>query len=118
MSFYGDLALDVDEVLADLGLPITIRTNTPGDYDPDTGTTPITTVDTVGVGRDLDYGTHAIDGTLIAQGDRRLLLSPVGMSEPGIDDLAIVGGVTWRITRVEAIPPTGVAALYDCNLRK
>jgi hypothetical protein len=40
------------------------------------------------------------------------------MSEPGIDDLAIVGGVTWRITRVEAIPPTGVAALYDCNLRK
>ena len=33
-------------------------------------------------------------------------------------DLAIAGGVTWRITQVKAIAPAGVAVLYDCNLRK
>ena len=118
MSFYGDLALTADELLAEFGQPITIRTNTPGNYDPDTGTTPIATSDTIGSGCVFDYGTQAIDGTLIVQGDKQLYLSPVGMSEPGIDDLAIASGVTWRITQVKAIAPAGVAVLYDCNLRK
>ena len=118
MSFYGDLAITADDLLAEFGQPITIRTNTPGNYDPDTGTTTLTTADVVGNGCVFDYGTQAIDGTLIVQGDKRLYLSPVGMSEPGIDDLAIAGGVTWRITLVKAIAPAGVAVLYDCNLRK
>lgn len=118
MSFYGDLALTADDLLAEFGQSITIRTNTPGSYDTDTGTTALTTVDTVGNGCVFDYGTNAIDGTLIVLGDKQLLLSPVGMSEPGIDDLAIVGGVTWRITKVKSIAPAGVAVLFDCNLRK
>ena len=118
MSFYGDLALTADDLLKEFGQVVTIRTQTPGGYDPETGTSAITTVDTVGNGCVFDYGTDAIDGTMIVQGDKQLLLSPVGMGESGIDDLAIIGGVTWRITRVKALSPAGVAVLYDCNIRK
>lgn len=118
MSFYSDLATTANELLAEFGQAVTIRVQTPGEYDPATGTSAITTVDTVGNGCVFDYGTHAIDGTLIVAGDKQLLLSPVGMAEPGIDDLAIVGGVQWRITRVKSTAPAGVAVIYDCNIRK
>ena len=118
MSFYGDLAITSNELLAEFGQAITIRVQTAGEYNPETGTSAITTVDTVGNGCVFDYGTNAIDGTMIAQGDKQLLLSPVGMAEPGVDDLVLVGGVSWRITRVKSIAPAGVAVIYDCNLRK
>jgi len=118
VSFYGDLALTADDLLKEFGQPVTIRTQTPGEYDPETGTSAITTVDTVGNGCVFDYGTNAIDGTMIVQGDKQLLLSPVGMAEPGVDDLAIVGGISWRITRVKSTAPAGVAVIYDCNIRK
>ena len=118
MSFYGDLATTANELLAEFGQAVTIRVQTPGEYDPETATSAITTADTVGNGCVFDYGTHAIDGTLIIQGDKQLLLSPVGMPEPGIDSLAIVSGVQWRITRVKATAPAGVPVIYDCNIRK
>lgn len=118
MSFYGDLANTADELLKEFGQPVTIRTQTPGEYDPATGTSAITTVDTVGNGCVFDYGANAIDGTMIVAGDKQLLLSPVGMSEPGIDDLAIIGGIQWRIVSVKALSPAGVAVLFECQLRK
>ena len=119
MSFYGDLAKTADELLAEFGRAVTIRINTPGTYDPETGTTTVSTADHIGYGCTFDYGASAIDGTMIVQGDKQLYLSPVGMPEPGIDDLAIIDGVTWRITPpVKVIAPAGVAVLYDCNLRK
>ena len=118
MSFYGDLALTADSLLLEFGQAVTIRTQTPGEYDPATGTAAITVVDTVGNGCVFDYGSNAIDGTMIVAGDKQLLLSPVGMSEPGVDDLAIVGGISWRIVSVKTTAPAGVAVLFECQLRK
>lgn len=118
MSFYGDLALTADDLLKEFGQPVTIRTQTPGEYDPETGTSAITTVDTVGNGCVFDYGTNAIDGTMIVQGDKQLLLSPVGMATPANGSIAIIGDDQWNIVSVKTTAPAGVAVLFECQLRK
>lgn len=118
MSFYGELALTADDLLKEFGQAVTIRTQTPGEYDPETGTSAITPVDTVGNGCVFDYGTNAIDGTMIVQGDKQLLLSPVGMATPDIGSIAIIGDDQWNIVSVKTTAPAGVAVLFECQLRK
>jgi hypothetical protein len=123
MSFYSDLAADADLLLAEFGQSITIRRQTAGEYDPETGSAAITTSDEVGNGCVFDFGLHASGqsfsaGSMILAGDKQLLLSPVGIAAPAPGCLAIIGADAWNIVSVKSTAPAGVAVIYECQLRK
>ena len=124
MSFdYLETASDVDELLIEFGQPVTIRTVTTGAYDPATGSVSSSSADVIGNGAVFDFvlhlsGTSFVAGTLIASGDKQLLLSPVGITPPQPGSLVIIGGVTWKIEAVKVTGPAGIAVLYELLLRK
>lgn len=123
MSMYSDLAAVADELLAEFGRSVTIRSRAAGNYDPETGSAALTTTDQAGNGAVFDFeshqsGTSFTAGTMILAGDKQLLLSPVGISEPSPGDLAITATGTWNIAAVKSTAPAGVAVLYECLLRK
>ncbi len=122
MSFYGDMAETVNDLLSELGQAVTMRRQTAGEYDPETGSAAITTTDEAGYGAVFDFGGRAsayFSGeTMILAGDKQLLLSPVGISAPLPGHLAIVGNETWNIVSVKTTAPAGEAVMYECLIRK
>ena len=123
MSFYGDMATTANELLSEFGQAVTIRRQTSGGYDPETGTTSVTTTNETGNGAVFDFGMHKSGQSftaesLILAGDKQLLLSPIGVSAPLPGHLAIIGGETWNIVSIKATAPAGLAVLFECQLRK
>lgn len=123
MSFYADLAADAQLLLAEFGQVVTIRRKTTGEYDPETGSASVTTVDQPGYGCVFDFGLYASGqsftaGSMIVAGDKQLLLSPVGMAAPTPGNIAVIGGETWSIVSVKVTAPAGVAVIYECQLRR
>ena len=120
---YLETAADVDELLAEFGQAVTIRTVTTGAYDPATGGASSSSVDSTGTGAEFDFGLHLSGasftaGTVIVAGDKQLLLSPVGISEPQQGSFAIISGVAWSIAAVKVTGPAGVPVLFELLLRK
>jgi hypothetical protein len=62
------------------------------------------------------YPQTLIDGTLIQQNDRRVMLSAVGPKPSAIDSL-IIAGVSHRIISVQETGPSGVALYYVVQAR-
>jgi len=120
---YASIALDVDAILAETGQPVTIRTVTTGAYDPSTGKPSTTSSDLPGTGAVFDFslhlsGTAFLPGTLILAGDKQLLLSPVGMTEPQPGSFVIIGTKTWHVVATKTLAPAGIPVLYEVLLRK
>lgn len=117
MSLYDALALTTDELLDEFGQPITIR-RTASVYDPATGTSSQSTVDTMAYGAKLPYGDRAIDGTLIQSGDEQVYVSPVNVVSIEVGDKIIIGADTYSIVRVKTTAPAGVAVIHEVQVRR
>jgi len=63
-----------------------------------------------------DYPQDMIDGTLIQQGDKRLMLSATG-AIPKVNWRVIANGVDYAIMMVREYQPSGVALYVECQLR-
>ena len=64
-----------------------------------------------------NYPRGLIDGTLIQQNDRKVLLSATG-SRPTTADTLEVEGVSHAIVSVREIAPSGVALYYEVQARR
>lgn len=118
MSFYSDAIKVVDDALSQYGQLVTLTHKTVGVYDPSTGTAATTTATEIGRGVVKEYnGFDQIAGTLILQGDKKLLLSPVGITAPKIDDTVIANGITFVIKNIKSNNPAGTVVSYECQLR-
>jgi hypothetical protein len=118
MSFdYASLAVLADELLAEFGQSLTITSHSTGEYDPATGTTSSSATSHEGYGAVLEYTARDVNGTLVLQGDKQLLLSPDLIAAPEVDDVVTVGQIDYTIKSVKTISPAGVPVLYDCNVR-
>ena len=118
MSFYSDLALDADGMLSEFGLPIILTRTVEGPYDPNTSSNSQTTTNQTGVGVLLEYADATIDGTLIQRGDRKVLLSSIGVTAPIPGDRVFFAGATFNIVPpVKAVEPAGVVVLYELQVR-
>lgn len=120
---YASIAQDVDAILAEAGQPITIRTVIAGPYDPSTGKPTKTSSDLPGTGAVFDFALHLSGaafqpGTLIVAGDKQLLLSPVGVTEPQPGSFVVIGTVTWHVVATKTLAPAGIPVLYEVLLRK
>ncbi len=122
MSFYTEMQAVADTAINEYGQKVTVTHKTVGAYDPLTSTAAISTTVQTGNGVIFDYtaikdGVGQADGTLILKGDRKLLLSPVGITAPKIDDTVVANGITYIIKNIKSINPAGTVVMYECQLR-
>lgn len=116
MSYAQD-AIEAAATLAEDGQVVTLRRVTPGTYDPATGAVSNTTSDVSRYGVVFDYsdGLSNMAGTIIQQGDKRLLMEAGTI--PDMNDVVLVGGVQYGIAGIKEVNPAGTVVLYDIQLR-
>ena len=122
MEFYARMQATANKLLKGKGQVVTLSRQTAGEYNPETGITPVVVTTQTGTGAIFDYADQNIDGVLILSGDKQLLLSAVNstgtaLTAPLVNDTVTAGGMVRTITRIKALSPAGTTVLFDCNLR-
>ena len=120
-AFYDRMAATALRLITQYGLTITLRTVTPGGYDPETGETSLDTItEQVGQGILIDYtGLEFQANSLIKQGDKKLKVAAQGLEwAPDLLNKVIVQGRTWSIVPpLKEINPAGTPILYELQVR-
>jgi hypothetical protein len=119
MSFdYASLAVDVAELLGEMGAATTLTTTTPGTYDPNTGTVPAATTVAATVNAVvLPYADEAVNGTLIQASDQKAFVSAVGVTAPLPGAVLAWRGQALTVVRAKNLGPSGVFVLYELQVR-
>lgn len=117
MSFYTEMASVANDLLSEYGQPVTLMHHQAGVYDPSLGTVAIANAIETAVGAVFDYKSSEIDGTLIQRGDKKLLISVTGITEPKLNDSVTIGAKTYVIKSINEINPAGTVVMYQCQIR-
>lgn len=118
MSFdYATLALTADNIIGTFGIPVTVVTKGIAAYDTDTGSVTSTNTTQTTNGVIVDYESKDVDGTLILRGDKRLLLSPIGITTIKPDAKVTLSGISYNVISVNETNPAGVPLVYDLQIR-
>ena len=121
MAFYDEMAVMALEMITEFGQPVTIRSITVGDYDPDTGSAPPDTItEQTARGILLDFtGQEFQNNSLIKQGDKKLKIAAQGLAwVPDLLNKVIAQGRTWSIVPpLKEINPAGTPILYELQVR-
>lgn len=105
-------------ILSLYGQLVTLKHSEPGVYDPETGTVGTVVTSQTAVAVEQSYLQRDIDGTVVQQGDKKLLLTATNLSAPMVGDSCTVQGVIYAIKNVSCLSPDGTAILYELQLRK
>jgi len=119
---YAKLAGKALKLLTKHGQDIVLKSTVVGEYNPATGTSTTTVINTTRKGVVFDYnlvvyGNDTINNTLVQAGDKRLYMDANG-SSPTLNDQVIVGGVIWQIKNIKDLSPAGTCVLFDCTIRR
>ena len=118
---YQDFQDTFTELVEEFGWSTAIVTvETAGAYDPETGSSSVTSVDTTVNAVLLDVSKSMIgqslkDGSLVTQTDKRILL-PVGTA-PDLVDKMTFGSLVMDIMAIKEIDPGGTILGYDMVCR-
>lgn len=122
-DFYSDLAKTATQLIAQYGRDVVLRksaSDTGGaDYNPATGVnTPPAPTDFTLKGALFDFGSGAVQyqGTLIEQGDKKLILEP--KQAPALADQIIIDAVAFNIVGIRSSNPAGTPVAYTLHLRR
>lgn len=106
------------------GLELVLRRTIEGEYDPDTSTTPDSSVvEHHGSGFRENYRQQDIDGSLIKQGDVKILISPLlldGADTPqpiSLDEL-VFDGEAYTVQHVDPWNFAGLSVGFSVQARK
>jgi hypothetical protein len=122
MEFYAKMQATANRLLKGKGQSITLTRRTAGTYDPATGTAAVTVTTQTAYGAMFEYGDKNIDGTLIKEGDKQLLLSALNSAgtalvAPALNDTVTINTVVYTVVRIKPLSPAGTTVLFDCNIR-
>jgi len=116
-AFYNEMVELAEELLDEFGQPVTlVKAGQQAGFDQygnAVGATPDVSV--TGLGCTVGYNFGEIDGTVIQNGDARLLYKG---ETPEIDMTVTLDGVKWRIVSLNPINPAGILVMYSMQLRK
>lgn len=123
MAFdYAEIAALSLELLTEFGQDVTrvaYTAGTGGDaYDPSTGITTPSTVNTTRKGAIFSFGEGEtyVRGNQVKVSDQRLLVD--AEATVNLKDHFIVDSVEYTIISIDEISPAGTAVLYDLHIRK
>jgi hypothetical protein len=122
MEFYSKMQATANRLLKGKGQEITLTRQAAGAYDPATGTAAVTTTTQTAYGAMFEYGDKNIDGVLIKEGDKQLLLSALNSAgtalvAPALNDTVTINTVVYTVVRIKPLSPAGTTVLFDCNIR-
>ncbi|MBH8611213.1 hypothetical protein I4N56_009845 [Pseudomonas mohnii] len=105
------------------GLELSLIRITAGEYDPEIGGSPVTTEQFDGSGLRQNYRQQDIDGSLIKQGDVKILISPVLLDgldapQPVTLDKITFDGDNYTIQHVDPWDYAGIAVGFSVQARK
>lgn len=65
------------------------------------------------------YKDGLVNGTSILSGDRKILLSALGLAiVPTVEDTLTIGGDAWGVVNVKPLAPGTTVVLYEIQARK
>lgn len=123
-QFYDRMASTALRLIERFGQTVTLRDIVPGEYDPVTGSqTPDVEVDQPAQAILQDYalqqsGMSYADGTVIKQGDKKILVAAQGLTPPQLTTAVIADGATWTIVNIKEINPAGTPLVYELQGRR
>lgn len=105
------------------GLELSLIRGTTGEYDPETGGSAVTIEQFDGSGFRENYRQQDIDGSLIKQGDVKILISPVLLDgadtpQPVTLDKIAFDGDTYTVQHVDPWDYAGIAVGFSVQARK
>lgn len=117
-AFYDGLKATASALLKDKGQLLTFTRKVTASFDPATGIeTPDTSITFTGYGAAFDYNSSQIDGTLVKNGDIRLMFEATDTA-PEEEDTTVIEGITYTVKDVNKSSPAGTVLKYELQLRK
>ncbi len=118
-AFYDGLQLTAQGLLADKGQACTLGVVANGAYNPATATSTPTTTSYPVTAAVFAYGAKDIDGTLIRQGDKKVLMSAYGLAVTPLPSHTFTDAAAVVYTVIEAKPtaPGGTVVLWTLQVR-
>ena len=117
MALAGSLRKTATKLMSKFGGDVTLRTVTPGIYNPTTGTASEATSDTSLKGVLEDVSAREVND-LIQAGDRRLTIAAADVTAaPTTADRLIIQGKVFQIVRIAAIEQDNQPITYELILR-
>jgi len=90
-----------------------------GTYNTSTGTVAPSTANHNFKGLVLEYSNRERDGTLIKQGDRKVVLDAKGAAVvPATNDTITINTLVYRIVDVQVVTDGSVDLVYTCQVRQ
>lgn len=123
-QFYDRMASTALRLIERFGQTITLRDTVQGEYDPVTGSqTPDVEVERPAQAILQDYalqqsGMSYAEGTVIQQGDKKILVAAQGLTPPQLTTTVLADGVTWTIVNIKEINPAGTPLVYELQGRR
>lgn len=118
-ALYGELAQAAVDLLNELGQTVLVtRVAVGGGYNPDTGATSDGGESVWSAsGVEFGYQQREVDGTLIKQGDRRVLIAPSLGTTPQPGDTVTLGASRLEVISSNPLQPAGVVVLHEVQAR-
>ena len=117
MTFYTDMAVVANELIAEFGADVVFRRTSGGTFDPVTGlTTGATTSDNTAKGIQKTYKASLIDGTRIKNGDKLYVIDDGYV--PDMGDKLKVASEYWSIVDIQPMVPADTPIVYFVQARK
>lgn len=119
MSFaYEPIVQIAQNEITDKGQSVILTRNTPGTFDPATGTvTGDSTADEIINAVVTDYREDQIDDAAIKRGDKLLLIS-AKQAAPEMDDSITIDSLEYQIVDINTVSPGGTDILYKVQVRR
>lgn len=104
--------------IADKGRMVTLRSKSSGTFDPIAGTmSDGSQTDRQVKALFTEYAAKQVDGTMIQQGDKQVMIADLATA-PDNDDILIDGSDEYAIVHVGAIQPGDTPILYKLQVRR
>lgn len=118
MAFdYSKTAASAVRLLAKFGAPATLKSQTPGAYNPGTGTAPVTTFSQSCTACVFDVDQKLIDGTNVLAGDKTAYVGVVNVAAPVPGHVLTWQSKDYRAVKVNVLAPAGTPVLYELLVR-
>lgn len=118
MTFnYAALAQTARRLLVRFGASATLTRSTPGEYDSETASAPLTTTVQNVTACVFPVEDRYVDGSLIFATDQQAYIAAVGVTEPKPGDVLAWQGVNLTAVQCKNLGPSGIMVLFEMIVR-
>jgi len=121
---YSAIATRVKGLLTTYGTTMVLSRYSPGTFNPITGryaSSSTLTCNVIGIIKSPfrhNMGDRFLDGSLILEGDRELIIATSSTYTPGLGDTITAASVDYSVVGLHTIEPSGMDIVYRCLVRR